>query len=96
MGILFPNAPGFADGIAQHPSQIYAALAEGLIPFIYVQWRFWKSNIIKKCPGQLSEIFSSLCINKNSKRIIQRTRCIINYGDIKGQFYSIFLILGGV
>ena len=56
-GVLFPKAPGFLIGVARHPSQIYAALLEGLIPFIYVQWRFWKTDITKRCPGHLTGEF---------------------------------------
>lgn len=47
-GVLFPKAPDFTLGIARHPSQIYAAILEGLLTFIFVQWRFWKFDVTKK------------------------------------------------
>ena len=49
-GVLFPKAPGFSQGIARHPSQLYAALLEGLFVFIFVQFRFWKSDICEQRP----------------------------------------------
>lgn len=32
-GVIFPGAPGAELGIARHPSQLYAVVLEGLIPF---------------------------------------------------------------
>ena len=65
-GVLFPKATDFAMSVARHPSQIYAAIAEGLIPFLYVQLRFWKSSIIQKYPGHLAgEFLISICYCKN-------------------------------
>jgi phosphatidylglycerol:prolipoprotein diacylglycerol transferase len=33
-GVIFPGAPGALEGIARHPSQLYAVVLEGLIPFL--------------------------------------------------------------
>ena len=33
-GVIFPAAPGAAQGVARHPSQLYAVVLEGLIPFL--------------------------------------------------------------
>ena len=97
IGILFPNAQDLQMALLMHPSQIYAALAEGLIPFIYVQWRFWKSNIIKKCPGQLSGEFIVLyALTRILNELFREPDASLIIGISRGQFYSIFLILGGV
>ena len=44
----------------RHPSQLYAAALEGLIPFLYLQLRFWRSDHQKRPVGQLSGEF--LCL----------------------------------
>ena len=44
-GVLFPKAPDFAQGIARHPSRLYAAFLEGFLVFVFIQFRFWKSNV---------------------------------------------------
>jgi phosphatidylglycerol:prolipoprotein diacylglycerol transferase len=52
----FPqSAPGLPhSGIPpRHPSQLYEAALEGLFLLIYAQFRFWKSNVTQKYPGQL-------------------------------------------
>lgn len=96
-GVLFPKAPDFALGIARHPSQIYAAIVEGLIPFVYVQWRFWRTPIIQKHPGQLSGEFLILyAISRIFNEIFREPDAPLVAGLSRGQFYSIFLILGGI
>ena len=96
-GVLFPKAPDFAMGIARHPSQIYAAIAEGLITFIYIQWRFWKSPIIDKYPGQLAGEFLILySIARIFNEIFREPDASLLFGISRGQFYSIFLIIAGL
>ena len=55
-GVLFPQAPDFAIGIARHPSQIYSAILEGLLRS-YIFNESWRFNIINRNPGMLSENF---------------------------------------
>ena len=96
-GVLFPNAPDFTIGIARHPSQIYAAIAEGLIPFIYIQWRFWKTSIVQKFPGQLAGEFLVLySISRIFNELFREPDASLLFGFSRGQFYSIFLLLGGL
>ena len=96
-GVLFPNAPDFTIGIARHPSQIYAAIAEGLIPFIYIQWRFWKTSIVQKFPGQLAGEFLVLySISRIFNEVFREPDASLLFGFSRGQFYSIFLLLGGL
>ena len=96
-GVLFPKAPDFAIGIARHPSQIYAAIAEGLIPFIYIQWRLWKTSITQKYPGQLAgEFLIFYSISRIFNEVFREPDASLLFGFSRGQFYSIFLLLGGL
>ena len=96
-GVIFPKAPDFALGMARHPSQIYAAISEGLIPFIYIQWRFWRSSITNKYPGQLTGEFLILySIARIFNELFREPDATLLFGISRGQFYSIFLLIGGV
>ena len=96
-GVIFPKAPDFALGMARHPSQIYAALSEGLIPFIYIQWRFWRSSIINKYPGQLAGEFLILySVARIFNELFREPDATLLYGISRGQFYSIFLLIAGI
>jgi phosphatidylglycerol---prolipoprotein diacylglyceryl transferase len=96
-GVLFPKAPDFLLGVARHPSQFYAATLEGLIPFIYVQWRFWKTNITNRCPGQLTgEFLFIYSIGRIINEIFREPDASLILSMSRGQFYSIFLAIGGI
>ena len=96
-GVIFPKAPDFALGMARHPSQIYAAISEGLIPLIYIQWRFWRSSITNKYPGQLAGEFLILySIARIFNELFREPDATLLFGISRGQFYSIFLLIGGV
>jgi len=96
-GVIFPKAPDFALGMARHPSQIYAAISEGLIPFIYIQWRFWRSSITNKYPGQLAGEFLILySIARIFNELFREPDATLLFGISRGQFYSIFLLIGGI
>ena len=96
-GVLFPNAPGFALSVARHPSQIYAAILEGLLPFIYIQWRFWKSDTSSRFPGQLTGQFLLIySAGRILNELYREPDASLIAGMSRGQFYSIFLALGGI
>ncbi len=96
-GVLFPNAPGFALSLARHPSQIYAAILEGLLPFIYIQWRFWKSDTPSRFPGQLTgEFLLIYSAGRILNELYREPDASLIAGMSRGQFYSIFLALGGI
>ena len=96
-GVLFPNAPGFALSVARHPSQIYAAILEGLLPFIYIQWRFWKSDTPSRFPGQLAgEFLLIYSAGRILNELYREPDASLIAGMSRGQFYSIFLALGGI
>ncbi len=96
-GVLFPKAPDFGLDIARHPSQLYAAGLEGLLTFFFVQWRFWKTELTTQTPGRLTGeflIFYAICRIVNEVFREPDATLILNMN--RGQFYSIFLILGGM
>ena len=96
-GVLFPNAPGFALSVARHTSQIYAAILEGLFPFIYIQWRFWKSDTPSRFPGQLTgEFLLIYSAGRILNELYREPDASLIAGMSRGQFYSIFLALGGI
>ena len=96
-GILFPRAPEFASGIARHPSQLYAALLEGAAVFIFVQWRFWKTNVIKRAPGRLGgEFLLAYAIARILGEFFREPDASLILGISRGQFYSLFLAVGGL
>ena len=95
-GVLFPKAPDFMLGIARHPSQIYAALLEGLLVFIFVQYRFWKSNIYQRSPGRLGgEFLVAYALARITGEFFREPDASLIMDMSRGQFYSIFLLLGG-
>lgn len=80
----------------RHPSQLYEAGLEGLVLFVYLQVRFWtKGASLPK--GQLA---GECCIGYAIVRIIcevfRQPDAPLIFGLNPGQFYSLFLILGGI
>jgi len=95
-GVLFPKAPGFLEGVARHPSQLYAATLEGLCTFVFVQWRFWKSDVTRRAPGRLTgEFLIAYAIARIANEFFRQPDASLVMGMSRGQFYSLFLISGG-
>ena len=96
-GILFPNAPGFAAGIARHPSQLYAAVLEGLLTFAFVQWRFWKTDVTTRVPGRLAgEFLVVYSIARIIDEFFREPDASLIMGMSRGQYYSLFLAASGI
>lgn len=96
-GVLFPRAPDFAMGIARHPSQIYAALLEGLSVFLFMQYRFWFTNVFEKKPGRLGgEFLCAYSIARIIGEFYREPDASLIFEISRGQFYSIILLLFGV
>ena len=95
-GVLFPKAPDFAQGIARHPSQLYAAFLEGFLVFVFIQFRFWKSNVCQTSPGRLGgEFLIAYAMARILGEFFREPDASLIMGISRGQFYSIFLLLGG-
>ncbi len=101
--IIFPQAemPGTPEHLMlpRHPSQLYEATAEGLIPLIYLQLRFWRGKTAQERPGQLAGEFLVLYavgrIVCEQFREPDRGINPIIEGLSRGAFYSLFLLLLG-
>ncbi|MCH8473765.1 MAG: prolipoprotein diacylglyceryl transferase [Opitutales bacterium] len=102
--VIFPQSapPGtpVEEISPRHPSQLYQAGLEGLIPLVYLQLRFWRSRVTEVRPGQLAGEF--LCLYAVARIIGEFFRegdagVTTVLGLNRGAFYSIFLLLlGGV
>ncbi len=94
--IIFPGAN---DGLPRHPSQLYEATLEGLLIFVYVQIRFWRTKVAREVPGQLA---GEMLIAYSAARIICENFREPDAGEdlvwglSKGQLYSFGLVAGGI
>lgn len=80
----------------RHPSQLYEALAEGLIIFVILQYRFWKS---RPPAGQIAgEFFILYAVARIVCEIFREPDLGVSliFGLSRGTFYSLFCILLGV
>jgi len=83
----------------RHPSQLYEAALEGALLLVYMQWRFWKSGVVRSSPGRLSGEFFLLyaivrIIGESFREPDAGVSLIL--GMSRGTFYSIFLIAFGL
>lgn len=83
----------------RHPSQLYEASLEGIFLFTYMQWRFWRSDVIRKQPGRLSGEF--LIVYAIVRIICEVFRepdegISLLFGLSRGTFYSIITIVAGI
>lgn len=98
--VLFPESPKvynaeLRDWVVEprHPSQLYQAMLEGLLPFIYLQWRYWKT---KPSTGQLSgEFLIFYGVMRIVGELFREPDAELILGLSRGQFYSTFMILAG-
>jgi phosphatidylglycerol:prolipoprotein diacylglycerol transferase len=85
--------------VPRHPSQLYEAALEGALLLAYMQWRFWRSDVARKSPGQLSgEFLIGYALVRIFCELFREPDVGVNliFGLSRGTFYSIFLILGGL
>lgn len=98
--VIFPDSPknfnatlGTYGPEPRHPSQLYEAALEGLIPFLYVQWRYWRTR------PPMGQISGEFIIGYGIVRIIgecfRQPDADLILGLSRGQFYSTFMILAG-
>lgn len=99
--VIFPQSAPPGTPVAfiapRHPSQLYQAALEGLILLALMQWRFWKSDIVRTQPGRLSgEFLVGYAIVRMIGEIFREPDASLLFGVSRGTFYSIFLIVAGV
>ncbi|MDX2110540.1 MAG: prolipoprotein diacylglyceryl transferase [Verrucomicrobiota bacterium] len=106
--VLFPGSPMvdkapavFVESLGtfinpRHPSQIYEAALEGLLLFIYTQWRFWRRNPAKACNGQLAgEFLIGYALVRIFCEYFREPDADLIAGLSRGSFYSIFFVVAG-
>lgn len=97
--VIFPtSALGFPIKLIppRHPSQLYEAVLEGSLLFLYIQMRFWiKGKTLS--PGQLTgECLIGYAIARIICEFFRTPDAPLIFYLNPGQFYSIFLILAGI
>ena len=97
--VIFPNNEldrALPQALPRHPSQLYQAGLEGLVLLIYIQCRFWLSDVARTRPGQLSgEYLIGYAILRMVGEVFREPDASLFFGLSRGTFYSIFLIVAG-
>jgi phosphatidylglycerol---prolipoprotein diacylglyceryl transferase len=99
--VIFPQSapPGTPPILIEprHPSQLYQAALEGLVLLALVQWRFWRSDIVRTQPGRLSgEFLIAYAVLRMIGEVFREPDASLLFGMSRGTFYSVFLIVAGV
>ena len=92
--VIFPASP--TPLMPRHPSQLYEAGLEGLLLFAFMQWRFWRSDIVARNPGQLTgEFLIAYAAVRALGETFREPDAGLIFGLSRGTFYSIFLVVAG-
>lgn len=100
--VIFPaSAPGYPVSMIapRHPSQLYEAALEGALLLAFVQWRFWRSNIVRDRPGRLAgEFLIGYALVRIAGEFFREPDdgIALIFGLSRGMFYSLFLIIAGL
>ena len=84
--------------LPRHPSQLYEAALEGVVLLALMQWRFWRSDIVRTQPGRLAgEFLIAYAVLRMIGEIFREPDVGVSLilGLSRGTFYSIFLIVAG-
>ena len=109
-GIVFPGAPydpeafGFFSQQLQHfvnprhPSQLYEALAEGILLGLYLQWRLWRTSPPSRVPGQIAcEFLIGYALARIACEFFREPDASLIFGLLsRGTFYSILMLAAGI
>ncbi|MEO6002922.1 MAG: prolipoprotein diacylglyceryl transferase [Opitutus sp.] len=93
--VIFPASP--VPLMPRHPSQLYEAGLEGLLLFAFMQWRFWRSDVVLRSPGRLTgEFLIAYAAVRALGETFREPDAGLILGLSRGTFYSIFLVISGV
>ncbi|HUR56231.1 MAG TPA: prolipoprotein diacylglyceryl transferase [Opitutaceae bacterium] len=93
--VIFANTGGGMQ--PRHPSQLYEAVLEGAVLLALMQWRFWKTDVVRTRPGRLAgEFLLAYALLRMIGEIFREPDASLFFGVSRGTFYSIFLIVAGV
>lgn len=93
--VIFKATGGGAE--PRHPSQLYESAMEGGLLLIYMQWRFWRSDVVRTRPGHLAgEFLIGYAVVRMFCEIFREPDAALILGLSRGTFYSIFVVAAGV
>lgn len=93
--VIFSNTGG--GPLPRHPSQLYEAFLEGAVLLALVQWRFWRSDVVRRHLGRLAgEFLLAYAVLRMSGEIFREPDASLLLGVSRGTFYSVFLIGAGL
>jgi len=97
--VIFPQSAPFGTPlelvVPRHPSQLYAAVLEGLFLMIYSQWRFWRTGVLA-APGRLTgEFLTFYAIVRVFGEQFREPDAPLIFNLSRGSFYSLFLLAAG-
>ena len=82
--------------LPRHPSQLYEAFLEGGVLLGFMQWRFWRTDIVQTQPGRLTgEFLVAYAVVRMIGEIFREPDASLIFGLSRGTFYSFFLVLAG-
>lgn len=98
--VIFPRSAPEGTPVAliapRHPSQLYEAALEGALLLGFMQWRFWKSDVVRAQPGRLSgEFLVAYAVLRIIGEIFREPDAPLILGLSRGTFYSLLLVLAG-
>jgi phosphatidylglycerol---prolipoprotein diacylglyceryl transferase len=83
--------------VPRHPSQLYESALEGALLLGLMQWRFWRSNIVRERPGHLAgEFLIGYAVVRMIGEVFREPDASLILGVSRGTFYSVFLIVAGL
>jgi phosphatidylglycerol:prolipoprotein diacylglycerol transferase len=93
--VIFSNTGG--GPMPRHPSQLYEAALEGALMLAWVQWRFWRTEVIRRQPGRLGgEFLAGYALVRMFGELFREPDASLILGLSRGTFYSVFLLAAGV
>lgn len=95
--MIFPESP--TPLVPRHPSQLYEAALEGLLLLAFMQWRFWRSDVVARQPGRLAgEFLIGYAVVRAIGEVFREPDVGVSliFGLSRGTFYSIFLVVAGL
>ncbi len=91
-----PDAPTYLVS-PRHPSQLYEAGLEGLLLFAFIQFRFWRSDIVRNQPGRLGgEYLIAYAAVRIFGELFREPDASLILGLSRGTFYSVLMALAGI
>jgi phosphatidylglycerol:prolipoprotein diacylglycerol transferase len=101
--VIFPKSAPDGTPVAmippRHPSQLYEVALEGALLLAFMQWRVWKTNVLRTQPGRLcGEYMVSYAAVRIFCEIFREPDAGVSLilGLSRGTFYSLFLaVVGG-